>query len=89
MPCCSNPVHINCSFAPRRAPLSLCCLAELNAELGNFEVLVPDEQKRRSYVRVFKWVVAFATWRFVKTPEEAAVHEQHKKVGSSNGSRNL
>ena len=29
--------------------------------------LVPDDLRRRFYTRVFKWVVAFATWKFGAT----------------------
>jgi hypothetical protein len=58
----------------------LCLLSELARAMNEFAVLVPDETTRREYVRMFKWVVAFATWRFTPTAEEKLANEKHKKL---------
>lgn len=52
---------------------------EFHEAIGNLAVLVPNDSKRKMYIRVFKWVVAFAFWCFEKTPEEEAAHEMHVK----------
>lgn len=45
--------------------LIIVCV-ELNAAIHSFVRLVPDEPKRKFYLRIFKWVVAFATWRYAR-----------------------
>jgi hypothetical protein len=42
------------------------CEAEMHAAIDSFVRLVPDEAKRKFYVRIFKWVVAFATWKYAR-----------------------
>jgi hypothetical protein len=39
---------------------------ELEEATKNFSILVPNAAIRRSYTRAFKWVVAFAFWKFPK-----------------------
>lgn len=50
--------------------------------------LVPDETRRRFYLRVFKWVVAFATWKFsgvrARTTGGSATSAAAAGAGSSN-----
>ena len=41
--------------------------SELDEETRNFAILVPNPVTRRGYVRAFKWVVAFAFWKFPRT----------------------
>ena len=41
--------------------------SELDEETTNFAILVPNPVTRRGYVRAFKWVVAFAFWKFPRT----------------------
>jgi myosin heavy subunit len=53
---------------------------ELNKAMDDFAVLVPAQDIRGEYVRMFKWVVAFATWRFAATPEEKLANEKHRKL---------
>jgi hypothetical protein len=55
-------------------------LEEFNEVVGQLVTLVPSESERRAYVRVYKWVVAFATWRYTKTPEEELMHQKHMKL---------
>lgn len=40
---------------------------EMALVIDSFVRLVPDEAKRRFYARIFKWVVAFATWKYVRS----------------------
>ena len=43
-------------------------------------VLVPDPIRRKSHFTAFKWVVAFATWRYnFKSVSEQTMYEQHKR----------
>jgi len=39
---------------------------ELEEATRNFTILVPNNATRRCYIRAFKWVVAFAFWKFPK-----------------------
>lgn len=40
------------------------CIPGLQVAYDSVVRLVPDETRRRFYMRVFKWVIAFATWKF-------------------------
>lgn len=64
-------------------------LEEFNEAVHELVTLVPNESERRAYVRVYKWVVAFATWRYTKTAEEEAMHERHMKLIDIHEQRNL
>ena len=45
------------------------CVLRLGLAVAQESVrkLVPDENRLRAYQRVFKWVVAYATWRYKDT----------------------
>lgn len=37
---------------------------ESKSATEKLHLLVPNEKKRKNYLRLFKWVVSFATWRY-------------------------
>jgi len=37
---------------------------ELEEAMSHFATIVPNESARRKYRRIFKWVVAYAPWKF-------------------------
>ena len=51
-------------------------MSEFNSAVEKLVTLVPNELRRRAYIRVYKWVVAFATWKYHKTPQEELAHQQ-------------
>lgn len=50
--------------------------ADINVAIASFVKLVPDEARRKFYVRVFKWVVAFAIWRYPRVDRTVASREE-------------
>ena len=48
---------------------------ELEEATRNFTILVPNNATRRCYIRAFKWVVAFAFWKF---PKRVDLNEQQQ-----------
>jgi hypothetical protein len=54
-------------------------LEELNHAIENYSILVPSDIKRKAYLRVFKWVVSFAFWKYEKSIEESTAHDQAQK----------
>ena len=40
--------------------------------MERFATLVPNEALRKRYHRIFKWVVAYAHWKFVRPTSEGA-----------------
>ena len=55
--------------------------AELQLAGDRLAVLVPSAERRRAVLSAFKWVVAFATWRYsFKNEAEMTMYEQHKRV---------
>jgi len=65
-------------------PLSSCpsyLLLELTAAIDRLSQLVPDEAQRRLYVRVFKWVVAFASWKYGPESTENQLLALDKEIG--------
>jgi hypothetical protein len=44
--------------------------SQLDEETKRFATLVPDACTRRGYIRAFKWVVAFAFWKFPKEDQK-------------------
>ena len=54
---------------------------ELNIAIENLTKLVPDENKRKFFVRVFKWVVAFATWKYGPKSAVAEVESLQSTFG--------
>lgn len=46
------------------ASLRFNALSESKAATEKLHLLVPNEEKRKAYFRLFKWVVSFATWRY-------------------------
>jgi hypothetical protein len=58
----------------------------LEAAQESVHKLVPDEARLRFFQRVFKWVVAFATWRYGEA--RARLREGHGfNVAAGNGVR--
>jgi hypothetical protein len=58
----------------------------MDLAIDRFSKLVPDERKRKFYVRVFKWVVAFATWKYGAKSAQAemdALEAQLNEAGHS------
>ena len=54
---------------------------ELQIAVDRFTVLVPNANQRKSYLTAFKWVVAFATWRYsFKSNAELQTYELQKRV---------
>jgi hypothetical protein len=45
-------------------PLTVLTMPESKAATQKLHLLVPNEDKRKNYLRLFKWVVSFATWRY-------------------------
>jgi hypothetical protein len=37
--------------------------ADVDAALDRFNLIVPDEEDRKAYCRVFKWIVSVALWK--------------------------
>ena len=72
----SNVSNSNGDDTDIKLPMFVCKQLELmrssksNVELEeatrNFTILVPNNATRRCYIRAFKWVVAFAFWKFPK-----------------------
>ena len=53
-------------------------MADLSGAIERFVKLVPDELKRKFYIRIYKWVVAFASWKLPKTRH----HQQSRSFSS-------
>ena len=47
---------------------------------------MPSDSTRKAYIRAFKWAVAFATWRYSRSDEEAFSGAQREKAMGLNGS---
>ena len=62
---------------------------ELNGAIDNLTKLVPDENKRKFFVRVFKWVVAFATWKYGPKSAVAEMENLQATFGDENPSKGL
>jgi hypothetical protein len=59
--------QIRDSNTQRGLPLPSCSsltMAESKVATQKLHLLVPNEDKRKNYLRLFKWVVSFATWRY-------------------------
>ena len=64
-------------------------LLELNVAIENLTKLVPDENKRKFFVRVFKWVVAFATWKYGPKSASAKVQNLQSTFGDKNPAKDV
>ena len=64
-------------------------LLELNVAIENLTKLVPDENKRKFFVRVFKWVVAFATWKYGPKSASAEVQNLQSTFGDENPAKDV
>ena len=64
-------------------------LLELNVAIENLTKLVPDENKRKFFVRVFKWVVAFATWKYGPKSASAEVENLQSTFGDENPAKGV
>ena len=49
---------------------------ELEEAMNHFATIIPNESVRRKYRRIFKWVVAYAPWKFdhQRAPEQVEEH---------------
>lgn len=56
------------------------CVVELEESIDKLVLLAPDTKKRKAFVTAFKWVVAFASWRYVRTPQEEAAQQAQQKI---------
>lgn len=56
------------------------------AATEKLHLLVPNETKRKRYVRLFKWVVSFATWKYGKEAGHLEPPGDLEKSGNSHAS---
>lgn len=65
----------------------LLSYVEFEAASNKFALLVPTENKRKVFLRLFKWVISFATWKYssdnkpkeINTEVDEMIHQQRKK----------
>jgi hypothetical protein len=59
---------------------------DLHAAVEHLKVLVPADKKRKEFVRVFRWVMTYATWRTpAKQVDELSIMKEHRKKMSERG----
>jgi hypothetical protein len=70
-PCCLPSFASNWTKSETRhlrevspCPFTVLTMPESKAATQKLHLLVPNEDKRKNYLRLFKWVVSFATWRY-------------------------
>ena len=62
---------------------------ELEEAMNHFATIIPNESVRRKYRRIFKWVVAYAPWKFdhhrvpeqVEEPTAETIHVSVDRYG--------
>eukprot|EP00595_Chromulina_sp_UTEXLB2642_P003014 CAMPEP_0196768070 /NCGR_PEP_ID=MMETSP1095-20130614/42308_1 /TAXON_ID=96789 ORGANISM="Chromulina nebulosa, Strain UTEXLB2642" /NCGR_SAMPLE_ID=MMETSP1095 /ASSEMBLY_ACC=CAM_ASM_000446 /LENGTH=332 /DNA_ID=CAMNT_0042137133 /DNA_START=980 /DNA_END=1975 /DNA_ORIENTATION=- len=62
---------------------------DFNKAVQKFILFVPQERKRRIYLRIYKWMVAYCIWSYERSEQETKAHiQQMKAIESDDNSEN-